>query len=330
MKNTLETRLGIFFAVALIAAVVLLELLGGRDLFTTGTVLRARFGNIQELKVGDPVKMAGVEIGRIQNIELTGGKVEVRMKVSQRAEVHTDSKAAIRFVGLMGQNFVALDFGTATAPIATQDTLLESTDQADLNSLLVKLDQVASGVDGLTKNFSGENFGNLLSPLTDFFKDNKPRMSAILGNVQTMSDQIVQGKGTVGKLINEDALYVSVQEAVRRWSTATDGIKPLVDQANLTLKTVQTTMTGINAGDGSLGKLVKDETLYRETTEALANLREIFQKINKGQGTVGKLINEDTFLKDARMTLQKVDKATEGLEDQGPMSVFGILVNSLF
>lgn len=168
MKNTLETRLGIFFAVALIAAVVLLELLGGRDLFTTGTVLRARFVNIQELKVGDPVKMAGVEIGRIQNIELTAGKVEVRMKVSQRAEVHTDSKATIRFVGLMGQNFVALDFGTVTAPIATQDTLLESTDQADLNSLLVKLDQVASGVDGLTKNFSGENFGNLLSPLTDF------------------------------------------------------------------------------------------------------------------------------------------------------------------
>lgn len=145
-----------------------------------------------------------------------------------------------------------------------------------------------------------------------------------------MSDQIVQGKGTVGKLINEDALYVSAQEAIRRWSTATEHIKPLVDQANLTLKTVQTTMAGINAGDGSLGKLVKDETLYRETTEALANLREIFQKINKGQGTVGKLINEDTFLKDARMTLQKVDKATEGLEDQGPMSVFGILVNSLF
>ncbi len=330
MKNTLETRLGMFFAVALIAAVVLLELLGGRGLFKTGMVVRARFGNIQELRVGDPVKMAGVEIGRIQKIQLAEGRVEVHMQVSPEAMVRTDSKATIKFIGLMGQNYIAVDFGSVGAPIAAQDALLESIDQADLNSLLAKLDKVASGVDGLTKNFSGEGFGGLLSPLTDFFKENNPRFSAILGNVQTMSEQIVQGKGTVGKLINEDTLYVEAQEAVRRLNTAAEAIKPLADQAKLTLGTMQATVAGINEGTGTLGKLVKDETLYRETTEALTNLREIFQKINRGQGSVGKLINDDSFLENAKMTLQKVDKATEGIEDQGPMSAFGILLNGLF
>jgi phospholipid/cholesterol/gamma-HCH transport system substrate-binding protein len=62
----------------------------------------------------------------------------------------------------------------------------------------------------------------------------------------------------------------------------------------------------------------------------MENLREILQKMNRGEGTVGKLINDETFLKNARMTLQKVDKATEGLEDQGPLSVLGIAVNTLF
>ena len=62
----------------------------------------------------------------------------------------------------------------------------------------------------------------------------------------------------------------------------------------------------------------------------MANLKEILQKINQGQGTIGKLVNEQEFYKNAKITLQKVDKATEGLEDQGPLSVLGILANNLF
>ena len=75
---------------------------------------------------------------------------------------------------------------------------------------------------------------------------------------------------------------------------------------------------------------MKDDALYRETTASMTNLKEILQKVNQGQGTVGKLINDQEFYKNAKMTLQKLDKATEGLEDQGPLSVMGILVNNLF
>jgi phospholipid/cholesterol/gamma-HCH transport system substrate-binding protein len=78
-----------------------------------------------------------------------------------------------------------------------------------------------------------------------------------------------------------------------------------------------------------VGKLVKDDTLYKETTAFMTNMKEISQKINEGQGSVGKLINDQEFYKNAKLTLQKLDKATEGLEDQGPLSVLGIAVNSL-
>ena len=82
--------------------------------------------------------------------------------------------------------------------------------------------------------------------------------------------------------------------------------------------------------NGMIGKLVKDEKLYQETAESMTNLKEILQKVNQGQGTVGKLVNDQEFYKNAKLTLQKVDKATEGLEDQGPLSVIGLLANSLF
>ena len=330
MRNSLETRLGIFFALALFTGALVLEMVGSPDFFKSGYPVKARFNSIQELKTGDPVRMAGVEIGRVKRIELGEGKVEVEMKLRSNAKVKTDSKAAIRFVGLMGQNYVNVDFGTTAAPLASPGAVLESVEQADLNSLMSKLDSVASGVEGLTKNFSGENFSNLLGPFTDFLKENSPRLTAILGNIQVISGQIAKGEGTIGKLVNDDTLYTKAVGAVDNLNKTTADLKPLFDDAKLTLEGAKKTIAGINEGQGSLGKLLHDEKLYAETTSAMTNLKEILEKVNKGQGSVGKLVNDETFFNNAKMTLQKVEKATEGLEDQGPLSVLGIAVNSLF
>jgi len=96
------------------------------------------------------------------------------------------------------------------------------------------------------------------------------------------------------------------------------------------LRDVRMLIDGINQGKGTLGRLTKDEKLYNETTVAMSNLREILEKLNRGQGSVGKLLNDDTFLKNAKLSLQKLDKATDSLEDQGPLSVLGLVVGSLF
>src|SRR5258708_5568778 len=106
MKNTLETRLGIFFALTIVAACVIIELVGGMDIFHSGIHIHALFNNIQDLKVGDQVKMGGVKIGRVDTLSITNDKVRVSMKVEASSQVRTDSKAAIKFVGLMGQNYV--------------------------------------------------------------------------------------------------------------------------------------------------------------------------------------------------------------------------------
>lgn len=330
MKNSLETRLGIFFALALIAAVVVLEISGTRDIFHRGYQLRALFDNVQELKKGDPVRMAGVDVGRVEKVQLSSNRVEVILTVDKHTLVKTDSKASIKFVGLMGQNYVSLGFGTGQAPLASPGTLLETEEQADLNSLMVKLQSVASGVEGLTKNFSGENFSNLLGPFTDFLKENNPKLSAIFGNIQTISTRIVNGNGTVGRLINEDALYASALTTVSNVNSRVEAAGALFDDLKLTLDQAKTVVAQVNQGQGTIGKLIKDEALYRETAAAMTNLKEILQKINQGQGSVGQLVNDPGFINNAKLTLQKVEKATEGLEDQGPLSVLGIAVQSLF
>src|SRR5438128_12241847 len=115
MKDTIETRLGLFFALALIAAFLIMEMLGNFDFFKRGIRIHALFNTVQELKEGDPVKMAGVQIGRVEKIELQENRVDVTMKLDRAATVKTDSKAMVKFAGLMGQNFVSIGFGSPAA-----------------------------------------------------------------------------------------------------------------------------------------------------------------------------------------------------------------------
>ena len=338
MKNTLETRLGIFFALALVVAVVILEMIGGADFFHGGYLVSATFKNVQELKKGDLVKMAGVEIGRADKIELqtdaNGVAVaKVTMKSNGNYEIKTDSKAFIKFTGLMGQNYVSIEGGTSRAAkvVKTKEPVpLESGEQPDLSTLMAKLENVASGIEGLTKSFSSDNISTLLGPLTDFIKQSAPELRAMIVNLRIVSDNMATGKGTVGKLLTDDAFYVAALGAATNLQSASTDLKGLMTNANSVVVQARGIMDQINSGQGTVGKLVKDDKLYNETTLAVSNFREILEKMNRGQGSVGKLINNDEFYRNAKLSLQKLDKAMEGLEDQGPLSVLGIAVNNLF
>jgi phospholipid/cholesterol/gamma-HCH transport system substrate-binding protein len=344
MKSTLETKLGMFFLMAILAAFLIFEVVGGADFFKGTYPLHSLFTNVQELKEGDPVKLGGKQIGRVEVIDFEADKLKVTMKIEKQYRVKTDAKASIRFAGLMGQNFVAIDMGTGAAPFLEAGKYITPEERPDLNALMAKLDGAVSGIENLTKSFSGDQIQNVLGPLTDFMKQNNPRLTAILANLQTISTQIADGKGTVGKLIADDTLYNSALDTVRTLNGTADDIKLALGdakgmitdakgamaEAQGALKDARLVINNINAGEGTMGKLLKDEKLYTETTLAMSNLREIMEKINRGQGFAGKVVNDETLFKNVKMTLQKVDKATEGLEDTGPLSVLGTAVNSLF
>src|SRR5688572_23193516 len=257
MKNTLETRLGIFFALALIAAFLVMEMIGSFDFFKRGIRVHAQFSTVQELKEGDPVKMAGVQVGRVEKIELMEDKVDVTMKLNMPDNVKTDSKAIVKFAGLMGQNFVEIRFGSTTAPRADNNTLIKSEEQPDLSMLMARLDKVAGGIERVTASISGESFEKLLAPLTDFVKENNPRLTAILSNMRAISTQVAEGKGTVGKLINEDTFYQTALAAVTNLNETASAIKITVGDA-------RSVVAQINEGKGTLGKLAKDDALYQE------------------------------------------------------------------
>jgi phospholipid/cholesterol/gamma-HCH transport system substrate-binding protein len=333
MKNTLETRLGIFFALALVVAIIVLEMVGAADFFQRGYQIQGTFKNAKELKKGDLVKMAGVEIGRVEDVELVEGQARVIMKIQGKHKIRSDAKAMIKFAGLMGQNFLTIEGGSAGAVFLEKSDpppSIATDEQPDLNDIMSKLDKVASGVEGLTRSFSAENMSTLLGPITDFMKQNSTNISETMANTRSITAQIAAGKGSIGRMIYDESLYQSAFSTVTSMQGAANEAKSLVSQAQLVIGDARSILDRVNSGEGTMGKLIRDDALYNETSVAMTNLREILQKMNRGEGSVGKLINDDSLFKNAKLSLQKLEKATEGLEDQGPLSVLGIAINNLF
>jgi phospholipid/cholesterol/gamma-HCH transport system substrate-binding protein len=327
MKDTLETRIGLFVALAVLAAAIILERVGSLETFQRGKHVNALFSNIQDLKIGDRVKMAGVEVGRVQDIQLTNNKVLVMMKVRPTALVKTDSIATIKFTGLLGQNFVSVGFGTPQGEAIKDTQFIDSEEQADLGAMMQKLDKVAEGVENVTRSFTGFKVDTLVGPLRDFISANKDPLTVTISNMQAfsadISSQVSQGKGTLGKIIKDESLYNTALATVSNLQDTAAEVKVALAEARKVVEKA-------NSGPGTVAMLMNDGQLYRETTESMTNLKEILQKMNKGQGTVGKLINDQEFYRNAKLTLQKLDQATESLEDQGPLSVLGMVVTKLF
>lgn len=330
MKDSVESKLGMFFAFTIIALLIVLEFAGGYGFLKRGYRLHALFKDVEELKTGDLVKVAGVQVGRVENVHLTtNGYADVTMNLQKNTDVSIDSKAVLKFTGLMAQNYIALDIGTSPT-MAENGAYLQTVEQPDLSVLMTKLNNVATGVENLTRSFSGEKIDNLLGPITDLVKNNQTNITASLGNIRTVTQRIANGQGTMGKLVNEDKLYVSALDTISNLQNSTTNIRVVANEASQLLTNANNTINRINSGQGTLGKLVNDKSLYNEMEGSMTNAHQILLKMNHGQGTIGQLINDDSTLRNIKISMQKLDKASESLEDTGPLSVLGTLATSLF
>ena len=101
MAQSREIRVGLFLLVAFLIVIALFELLGRETLFSRSVEYRTSFKSIPTLKLGDPVRLAGVDVGTVKDIRIIGARVEVVMRLKPATPVKTDSVATIKLTSLV-------------------------------------------------------------------------------------------------------------------------------------------------------------------------------------------------------------------------------------
>lgn len=312
-----EVKVGIFFVVALVILLIIFEFIAGIPIFTKEYSLKTYFKSVGELKEGNPVKLSGVEVGKISKIKIVDGKIEVTLKVKKGTPVKNDSLATIKLTSLLGTSYINLAFGSPESPLAQPGSVLQSQEPADVSEILAKVESTVSSIESV-------------------FSDNSEKISSILNGLDTVLGGAARGEGTLGKLIKDDSLYNEARDTLANLNEISEDIKQgrgtlgkLVKDESLYNETKETMANlgqlakRLNSAEGTFGKLLKDDTLYNQATEAATNLNSILKRINSGEGTIGKLVTDDSLYYDAKDAVKKVEKAVDTQEDLAPLTTIG-------
>lgn len=321
MKFSVEKRVAIFFLVGLVALLTALEMMSKGGLFVKEMTLLTRFGSAQGLKVGDPVKLSGVEVGQVADVRFAESRVEVIMEVREGVPVRRDSQATVKFASLLGVYYVDLTFGSLDSPLARSGDVIAGVESPDLSVVFAKLEKLGSDI--------GQLFGE--------------RLGKTLTNIEIVTGKMASGEGTIGKLITDESLYQELKATMTNMKTITQKITEgegtigrLVNDGELytdvkaTMSNLKDISTKVNNGEGTLGKVMTDDALYKDVREAAASLKNILKKIENGEGTIGKLVAEDNLYQDAREALKKLNRTASSLEEQAPLSTIVTAAGVLF
>jgi phospholipid/cholesterol/gamma-HCH transport system substrate-binding protein len=169
MTQSREVRVGVFLLVAFLIVIVLFELLGRETLFSRSVEYRTSFRSIPTLKLGDPVRLAGVDVGTVQDIRIIGARVEVVMRIKPGTPVKTDSVATIKLTSLLGTYFMDLSFGSPAAQLAPPGSMLVSSEPPDINTLVARLNDAAGDIQTLARQLN-EGLGKSLGPIQATFQ----------------------------------------------------------------------------------------------------------------------------------------------------------------
>jgi len=356
MALSVEKKVGMFFVLGLLILGVLLEVGEKWNPFERNNSYKTFLTTVTGLKVGDPVRLAGVDVGRITKIVILNDRIEIDFDVKPGTRIKTDTVAGLRLTNLLGGQFLGLSFGSPNAPLLPSGGTVAGKDVANIDVIVDNVSDLAKDlkvlVTGLNKNqeevmtkISGildDNRGNLkdtlanLNSITGKLDRGEGSLALLLNDKSLYNDassamaslkgvagKLERGEGTLGKLVNDDTMY-------RDASAVVADLKVGVKDLNASMGNVKDITAKINRGEGTLGKLVQDEALYTDLHKATKDIGEIAQKINSGQGTIGKLVNEDSLYRDTTATLKKAERAMEGLGDTGPISVLGSIIGTLF
>ena len=330
MNNAqMSARVGLFFLLGVALIWVTFESLSGNSLDSKSSYeLTARFATLKELKAGDEVRMAGVTIGQVSETRLNGRQAEALLLIGNTVEVADNATATIAMSGLLGSNYVSLTLGSADAPALAPGAIVRSVDTPDLNTVLSQVGEMGRKVEQalsqITGSLGGDNGGEgIMEKLNGMVDENRTRIGTITENLEVVSTRLRDGEGTLGKLLSDETGYNELVAAIAE-------IRGAAENAREFMASAQGIVDQVKRGEGTLGTLIYDDSVGNDIKASAENLRLLSAKLNSGEGTLGRLINDDSLYLEAQNAVKKVNRAVDGLADQGPITAVGVAANSLF
>ena len=287
-----ELKIGVLAVTAMgVTALAVFLLTGGKGFFWQRYHLKSRFTNVAGLKAGSPVRLAGVEVGDVNGVELSGDQVDVVFQVNKAYQnrITTDSVAKLGSVSLLGESAVDITPASTGTPIPEWGFVPQGKPAAQLSDITDQANQGITELTGLIHDLrSGRGTAGKLLTDEDLYR----QLNGFVSAANDLTTSIQQGKGTLGKLVTDP-------KAANLLEASLGNIEQMTRQ--------------LNAGEGSLGKLLRDDTFAKSLNDATGNINALMAKLNSGQGTAGKLITDPALFNQLNSVTQNFNELITNL-----------------
>ena len=232
------------------------------------------------------VRMAGINIGIIKDIKLENGQARVELVLQGEVPVTKSARIEIRPNGILGDKHVEIVSGDPRdPPLRNGEQILVVDDRASVDRLISEVSKITKSLSAVAENVRSategdpdkplgriiNNIEQLTGDLADVSRDNKRQINEIVHNLRNIT-------GTVNELVNDD----SPEGFKQAWKDALRSLRRI----EVSLKNVEEITGKINRGEGTIGKLVNDETTVEEVNTAVNSINNYLDAANKIQTSV--------------------------------------------
>src|SRR5690554_241640 len=292
-----KIKVGIFVVVGTILLIGALYSIGKRQhIFSKNIQIYAVFGNVNGLQIGNNVRYSGINVGTVSKIEMTEvGKITIQMSVEEKTAnyIKKDAVASIGSDGLVGSMVV--------------------------NIIPGKLRQALGVVSGDTiQSYSKIGADDMLSTLNT----TNENAALLTSDLLKITNQILEGKGTLGALINDTILADNIRETIvelRRTSEGTgiavSRINQLISKVNYDESAAAVILSDTSAANQIRNVFANLEKSSEDINVITQNLDSYLNEIKTGKGAVNFITQDEGFVKDIDSTMIQIKEASEKLNE---------------
>jgi len=293
----LETKVGLFFTGAIVLVGVLifrtekLEFGGKRNQSERLTF----FDQVAGLNLQSAVRIAGVKVGDVRTITLENGKARVLVGISNDVPIYADATMSLGSIGILGEKFVDLDPGHSAKGPFPLDKPVPSKAGVSLDNLMETLSEIGKNVKGVTQALN-ESIGG---------EQGRQKLDEIVDNIRVLTAEFrsmaQENHGAINNtMANVEALSTDLREKLPKlalqFETVGKNLNAILEENRPELKAVV----------GDVRKLAQS---FQGTAD---NLKTLTDRINKGEGTIGKLLNDESTVKKINDAVDNVNNLLGG------------------
>jgi len=284
-----EAKVAILVIIAGVTLYFGFNYLNGIDFFKDTKKYYVIYSNVGGLNISNQVMLNGFNVGRVSNIRINQveNNVQVELELEESIILGKESLARLHS-DLLGTKSIILVIKSIESPIEPGDTIMGMLDKGieeiikeSTQPVAASLEITMSKINALLDNFQGSG---------DKVKATMDNLDATLISIKRLSDR---NTNRLSLLIDNLNILVEglsettdiLPEVLEKFGSAADSLKAIrinntLVQMNKTLKEMEIVMASINSGEGSLGKLIKQDTLYNNLNQSLISLDTLLQHMN--------------------------------------------------